>query len=252
MIRLAVIVCFLAGPAFALKCQNDSFKGISFSQCEVTLHQDDIRLFLRDDTGAMLGYFPTLREHLANQNLNLLFAMNAGMYRPDYSPAGHFVEEGQEIRHVMTRPGPGNFGLLPNGILCITENRVDVYETQAFLRRSPSCRFATQSGPMLVIDGTLHPKFTTTSKSKFIRNGVGTTSDGQKAFFVISNAPLTLHMFGRYFKDHLNLKSALYLDGNVSHLYAPVINRRDFGRKLGPMIGVVGPVKKNNNRARLK
>jgi uncharacterized protein YigE (DUF2233 family) len=94
---------------------------------------------------------------------------------------------------------------------------------------------------MLVINGALHPRFTAASTSKFIRNGVGATPDGQKAIFVISNAPLTLHMFGRYFKDHLNLKSALYLDGNVSRLYAPMINRRDFGRRLGPIIGVVGP-----------
>ena len=245
MIRLTVIICLLVSPAFALNCKNDFFEGTSFSHCEATLGQDDIRSFLRDDKGNMLGYFSTLQEYLTSQNLNLLFAMNAGMYRPDQSPAGHYVEEGQVIRRVITGSGPGNFGLLPNGVLCVAKNRADVYETGVFLQVSPSCRFATQSGPMLVIDGEIHPKFTANSKSKFIRNGVGTTSDGQKAFFVISNAPLNLHMFARYFKDQLNLKSALYLDGNISRLYAPLINRRDFGRRLGPIIGVVGPVEKN-------
>ena len=245
MIRIAVIMCLFASPSFALRCQNDTFEGIPFSRCEVTLGQDDIRLFIKDDTDVMFGYFATLRKYLGAQNLNLLFAMNAGMYLPDQSPAGHYVEEGRVMRQVITRAGPGNFGLLPNGVLCITKNRADVFETQAFLQRSLNCRFATQSGPMLVINGALHPKFLTTSKSKFIRNGVGTSLDGQRAFFVISNAPLTLHMFGRYFKDHLNLKSALYLDGNISRLYAPAINRRDFGRKLGPIIGVVGPMEQN-------
>lgn len=249
MIRLALIICLFASPAFALKCQNDAFESISFSLCEVTLGQDDIRLFLRDDTGDVIGYFPSLRTHLIAQKLNLLFAMNAGMYRPDYSPAGHYIEEGQVMRRVMSRAGPGNFGLLPNGVLCIAKHRADVYETQAFLQRSPNCRFATQSGPMLVIDGALHPKFLETSKSKFIRNGVGASSDGQSVFLAISNSPLTLHAFARYFKDHLNLNSALYLDGNVSRLYAPLINRDDFGRKLGPIIGVVSPVEKTNHRA---
>ena len=35
-------------------------------------------------------------------------------------------------------------------------------------------RLATQSGPMLVIDGKLHPRFEENGASRYIRNGVGT------------------------------------------------------------------------------
>ncbi len=240
MIRLAAIIFMIVSPALALKCENDFFEGTSFSRCEVLLGQDDIRFFLRDHQGMVLGYFPSLKKYLVSQNLDLLFAMNAGMYRPDQNPAGLYIEENKVIRRLVTGSGPGNFGLLPNGVLCIAKNKANVYETQLFKKHAPICRFATQSGPMLVIDGALHPKFKANSKSKFIRNGVGTTLDGKKAFFVISNSPLNFHMFARYFKDHLKLNSALYLDGNISILYAPLINRRDLGRRLGPIIGVVG------------
>ena len=94
---------------------------------------------------------------------------------------------------------------------------------------------------MLVVDGKLHPKFLPDSSSRFIRNGVGTSQEGQWAHFVITNRPIIFHQFARLFKDHLGLNSALYLDGNISQMYAPLINRVGHGRSLGPIIGVVSP-----------
>lgn len=94
----------------------------------------------------------------------------------------------------------------------------------------------------MVIDGKLHPKFSANSKSKFIRNGVSATPDGKKIFFLISNKPLKLYWFACYFEDHLNLKYALFLDGNLSRLYAPSINCYDFGLRPGPTISTVGEV----------
>jgi len=96
----------------------------------------------------------------------------------------------------------------------------------------------TQSGPMLVIDGALHPRFIDGGTSKYIRNGVGTSADGQRAIFAISNAPVNFHSFGRLFRDVLALPNALYFDGNVSRLYAPTLGRDDFGFRLGPMVAV--------------
>ena len=93
---------------------------------------------------------------------------------------------------------------------------------------------------MLVIDGALHPRFLRNSTSRFVRNGVGTSDDGQTAVFVISNTPVTFHTFGSFFRDHLGLRNALYFDGNVSRLRAPDLGRNDIGfGALGPIIGVV-------------
>ena len=94
---------------------------------------------------------------------------------------------------------------------------------------------------MLVIDGALHPRFLPDSTSRFVRNGVGTTADGSRAVFVISNSPVTFHEFGTLFRDHLGLPNALFLDGNISRLYAPEIGRRDIGFSVGPIVGTVEP-----------
>ena len=162
------------------------------------------------------------------------------MYHEDRAPVGHYVENGKELQRVISSDGPGNFGLLPNGILCLNEGRADVFETLAFVDAAPVCQSATQSGPMLVIDGDLHPRFLKDSTSRFIRNGVGTSADGRTAVFVISDNTVNFHAFGSLFRDYLNLPNALYFDGNISRLRAPQLGRDDVGfTVLGPIIGVV-------------
>jgi len=161
------------------------------------------------------------------------------MYHENRAPVGHYLEDGQELMGVISNAGPGNFGLLPNGVLCISSGQAHVIETLQFVETSPECIHATQSGPMLVIDGKLHPRFLPDSTSRFVRNGVGTNADGSKAVFVMSNSPVTFHQFGSVFRDALDLPNALYFDGNISRLYAPELNRNDFGFSLGPIIGTV-------------
>jgi len=101
--------------------------------------------------------------------------------------------------------------------------------------------YATQSGPMLVIDGALHPRFLPDSTSRYVRNGVGTSADGKRTVFAISRNAVTFHEFGRLFRDGLDLPNALYFDGNISRLYAPSIGRNDAGFAMGPVVGVVVP-----------
>ena len=242
MIRTALCLIFLSLPqwAQAVTCSDQTHEGRSLTVCTVDAAEDNLRLFLRDDSGAILGQFRDI-ERALEDGKTLSFGMNAGMYHADRSPVGHYVEDGTEEMRLLTGGSKGNFGLLPNGVLCLNDGAVQVYETLDFQKQAPTCRDATQSGPMLVIDGALHPRFLPDSTSRFLRNGVGTTDDGKTAYFVISNEAVTFHEFGRFFRDVLKTPNALYFDGKISRLHAPQLNRSDGGFWMGPIIGVVEP-----------
>lgn len=236
---LAAVLSLSASQLWAVECRDLEHDDNSYSVCEVDVTTEEIRLFLYDADGEVLGQFTTIDAALNEESRQLAFAMNAGMYHSDRSPVGHYVEYGEELMRVIPSAGPGNFGLLPNGVFCIGESRTDVIETRTFVENSPDCRHATQSGPMLVIDGELHPRFLVDSTSRYIRNGVGTSADGKRAVFAISNNSVTFHEFGRLFRDVLNLPNALYFDGSISRLFAPQLDRSDAGFALGPVVGVV-------------
>ncbi len=228
-----------ADSAAAVECRNDSYEGNRYTICEVDAGREELRLFLRSSDGKPYGHFAPIEAELAKTGKSLAFATNAGMYHADRSPVGLYVEDGQQEMRLIPNAGPGNFGLLPNGVFCINNSRANVIETLEFRDRDTTCRDATQSGPMLVIDGELHPRFLPDSTSYYVRNGVGTSEDGQRAVFVISRNAVTFHQFGSLFRDHLKLPNALYFDGNISRLHAPQLGRSDAGFAMGPVVGVV-------------
>lgn len=239
MRALAFILAFLTGPALAVTCADIDHLGQSFTACEVDPAKDDLRLFLRDEQGDILGSFSAVETH---ETRPLLFAMNAGMYHEDRAPVGLYIEDGAQEMRIVTNAGPGNFGLLPNGVLCINDTRADIVESLAYKMAPPSCRDATQSGPMLVIGNELHPRLIPGGTSRHYRNGVGATPDGSRVVFAISNEPVNFHDFATLFRDALDLPNALYFDGKVSRLYAPELGRDDFGWQMGPIVGVLATV----------
>jgi uncharacterized protein YigE (DUF2233 family) len=241
---LALALAALAGGAAVAAdadpaCRAMEHDGSAYTVCSFRADADDIRLWHSDATGALYGSFNAIDRSLRQEGLRLTFATNGGMYHDDRAPVGHYVENGVERVPLIEGDGPGNFGLLPNGVFCWGDGRAAVIETTDYAARRPACRFATQSGPMLVIDGALHPRFLPASDSVHIRNGVGVAADGVTVHFAISDERVNFHAFGRLFRDGLSVPNALYLDGKVSRLYAPAIGRADVGWPLGPIVGVV-------------
>nr|WP_232845110.1 phosphodiester glycosidase family protein [Paracoccus onubensis] len=234
---LAMTVPAVAGSGGCGKLSHD---GQGYVICQVDAAQEPaLRLWQDGADGKPLRNFANVRK-LLDQGQSLNFAMNAGMFHSDYRPVGLLIVDGEELSPLTTAASGGNFGMLPNGVFCTGGQRpFQVIESRAFADAWPECRLATQSGPMLVIDGNLHPRFLVDSDSRYIRNGVGVSPDGQTAWFAISDRPVTFHEFGRLFRDGLGVRDALYFDGSISRLYAPGVNRADFGRSLGPMIGLV-------------
>ena len=239
-IAAASLLLMLAAAPVRAACTDLLHEGRSYTLCAVEAGAD-LRLFHLDAQGQPFGSFARIDAALSAAGEQLVWAMNAGMFHPDRRPVGLYVEDGVQSARLVSRAGPGNFGMLPNGVLCIGAGRIDVIETLRFAAAPPRCRHATQSGPMLVIDGALHPRFLVDSISRTVRNGVGTSADGARAVFAISNQPVTFHEFARLFRDVLDLPQALYLDGALSRLHAPGMGRSDWGRPMGPVVGLVGP-----------
>jgi len=241
---LALLVAFVLAPAGARAangpCAPLDFDGARFTVCAFDARRDEIRLYWKDPGGKPYATFAALAQALAARGRALRFAMNAGMYQADLSPVGLYVEDGKRERPADTREGASNFHMKPNGIFWIGDGAVGVTETSRYLANPPPARFATQSGPMLVIDGRIHPKILPTGTSEKVRNGV-CVRDATTAVFAISDEPVTFHAFARLFRDALACANALFLDGSVSSLYAPDLGRDDDFAPLGPIVGVSAP-----------
>lgn len=226
-----------ASTAIAGPCADLTQDGKNYTVCKFDPRKDDIRTFWQGDDGAPLASFGALAASLKRDE-KLVFAMNGGMYDKDDAPVGLYIERGNELKHANIRSGAGNFHLKPNGVFYVGGGRAGVMETTRFLKERPQADYATQSGPLLVFGGRFHPRIHAEGVSEKTRNGVGVDRDGL-AVFAISNEPVTFFAFASFFRDRLQCDNALFLDGSVSALYAPELNRDDFTLPLGPMIGVV-------------
>jgi uncharacterized protein YigE (DUF2233 family) len=149
-----------------------------------------------------------------------------------------YIENGKTIKSLDTlQDGYGNFYLQPNGIFFIKNDSAGVLPSTLFSKKKIAPTWATQSGPMLLINEKVHPIFQEGSTNLNIRNGVGIISQ-HEIVFVISHKEVNLFDFAMLFKEELNCKNALYLDGFVSRAYIPQLNRKDLDGNFGVMIGI--------------
>jgi len=214
-----------APAADAVDGQDIVFDSQSYFAVTVDTRQENIELRWRNpDTGQPFGGIEALKTWAAGKGRPLAFATNAGIYDREFKPLGLFVEDGKTIvplNLVHGNPRSGNFSLLPNGVFAVYDDgSVAVTSTEAFRDAGRKPRFATQSGPMLVIDGEVNPQFDNGSDSMKWRSGVCAKS-AHEAVFVVSRAPVNFHSFARLFRDQLGCRDALFLDGTISQAYTP-------------------------------
>lgn len=202
-----------------------------------TTSPDNIIMHWKDDSGKRLGSLKAFRQFVESKGKKLDFAMNGGMYQPGRSPLGLYIENRTMLSSIDTSDGKGNFYLKPNGIFYIDINNKASIITTPEYKANNTIRFATQSGPMLVIDGKIHSSFVEGSKNTNIRNGVGILPNG-KVVMAMSKEKINFYDFASYFKK-LGCKNALYLDGLVSRTYCPSQNWTQTDGNFGVIIGVV-------------
>ncbi|MEO7365269.1 MAG: phosphodiester glycosidase family protein [Sphingomicrobium sp.] len=231
-------------PAAHSYCQQQSFENSRFTVCDNK--GGDLRLFAAGKNEKVLRSFAEVAAFADPDRI--AFAMNAGMFDETGLPIGLARTSGGEMHAINLRDGPGNFHLKPNGVFMVTcGGSPAVYPSDAIPQFRCAPRLATQSGPMLVIAGKLHPKFEADGRSRLIRNGVGVRD--RKAVFVISNDPVSLGKFARFFRDALKTPNALYFDGSVSSLWDSANGRQDSHSLLGPIIVAFKPAASKPDRA---
>lgn len=246
-LALAISCAAASAAAAAEPCARDRFEEADYVVCTVDPAHADLRLFWRDKDGAPYRRFANLAQAIEETGRHLTFAINAGMYDTDFTPIGLYVENGETLRPadrtVIDKPAREvpNFYKQPNGIFFLGAGRAGILPTDAFLRERPEARFATQSGPMLVIEGALHPALIPGSTDRTRRSGVGVCAGGQVRF-AISEDRVNFHDFARLFRDHLACPNALFLDGgHGTGLYSPALGRYDtsWHGGYGPILGLV-------------
>ena len=235
---LALIACAKGDaepPASASACREQAFQGTEFTVCDPG--KGELILVAAGQTEMPLRSFAEVGRRIGFDRV--AFAMNAGMFGEDGRPIGLAIVDGKEKHGINRRKGGGNFHLMPNGVFLVRKSGVAEVVPSTDFASSPDIVLATQSGPMLVIGGKLHPAFEPDGTSRLIRNGVGVRNG--HALFVIADEPVSFGKFARFFRDGLKVPNALFFDGSVSSLWDPANGRQDASVPLGPMIVALKP-----------
>lgn len=230
--NLFCCLILLASPALGASAATPGYTVLPFDA-----RHEEIQILWRDAQGQPYRRLAKLAQSLQAQGRTLKFAMNAGMFHADLSPVGLFISAGREERSLNLQTAAGNFFMQPNGVFALTKSGPTILSSTDFARVRETVYFATQSGPLLLRHGRMHPAFDRSSRSRQIRNAVAIGRG--RLYFVISNQAVSFYELASYLRDHLQCTEALYLDGVVSSLYSPTLQRDDNRAELGPMLVVL-------------
>jgi uncharacterized protein YigE (DUF2233 family) len=242
-ITFLLLIITLVSVGFLAISKNKLAEDERFISYVVNPKTQNIAFFWKDENGERFKNAKNLISWLDSKNIQLLFSTNGGMYKKDHSPQGLFIENQVVKTEIDTLNGNGNFYLKPNGVFYITTEKKPIICKTEDIKSTKNINYATQSGPMLVIEGKIHTAFKENSTNLNIRNGVGILPNNQ-IVFVISKKEINFYDFADYFKK-LGCKNALYLDGFVSRTYLPEKNWNQIDGDFGVIIGVTQNKKRN-------
>lgn len=224
-----------AKPAAVPDCRPVTFDSKRFTECIAVPGKHRVETKVTGSNGVIYRSFAALAEDIDTREV--AFAVNGGMYDTGSAPIGYYAENGERLYPLNTRDAGGNFYLKPNGVFFgDTDGGWQVMTSEDFAAKvAKRPQFGTQSGPMLLIGGKLHPAIAPAGTSLKIRNAVGVDAAG-RAHFVISDEPVSFGTIAALMRDHAGTADALFLDGTVSALWYPPNGRRDARYPLGPLI----------------
>ena len=237
LLTVWMLTLVLLNSAAAVEFSTVEAAGKRITVCRVNVRKEQLQLFSRDENGQPFKRFDRLTAWLQPQGKKLVFAMNAGMYHSDFSPVGLFVSNQRQFTPLNLTNGTGNFFLKPNGVFLVSNDGALIVESSKYPALGERAIIATQSGPLLVEAGKIHPAFKPDSMNRLIRNGVGVPLR-EVVVFAISEAPVNFYEFATMFRDTLHCSDALFLDGTISSLHSTALKRSDARVDLGPIIAI--------------
>jgi uncharacterized protein YigE (DUF2233 family) len=234
MVKKGVLFALVIGSVlfFQFTKNNDS----DFITYISNSKNENIEFYWKDNNQKLFGSIQNLNQYLVKNNKEVLFITNGGMYKKDQSPQGLFIQNKITKSPIDTSSASGNFYLKPNGVFYLTTSKEAFVVATEDFKSSNTIEFATQSGPMLVVDGKIHSAFNKNSTNLNIRNGVGILPNNQ-VLFVLSKKEVNLYEFAEFFKNK-GCKNALYLDGFVSRAYYPSEKWMQTDGNFGVMIAI--------------
>ncbi len=244
LLTLICTISYLLIPTVAAP-QNTGFtirtlelRGTQFTVVSADLRFVQLKMFWKQPSGKPFSSLENLATYLSNNKIQLLAAMNAGIYDTNQAPLGLHIERGKVLHPLKTRrKGYGNFYLQPNGVFFLEKNAARILETLEYQKQNPKALEATQSGPMLVRNGKLHTAFQANSLNRLPRNAIG-VENSHTVHLVIATDWVNFYDMATFMRDTLKCSNALYLDGSISAMRIPKTRENEDGR-FGGMIGII-------------
>jgi len=242
-----ILLCGLCGPHLAaaddliVKKQVD---GVDYHILKVKPEQ--VKILWKDDEGNPLRTFPAAAAYLEKKGTPAQVMCNGGIFEPGGVPSGLLVQEGKQLKPINLDKGEGNFFLKPNGVFLVGLHGAIVMDSSQYPPQGIPVAYAVQSGPLLLVNGKIHPKFNPNSQWRLHRNGVGVNDAGDVVFAMTDfRSPKfpTLHEFAKLFAAE-GCRNALFLDGDLSQMKSGEDLKKRSNR-FGSIIAVVAnPEKK--------